>query len=85
MTLNLKNNKLTRITPNLGYNLFHLKYFDASVNQLNTLPYSISYLRLEMLDLQGNPFDFKKCVTQEKDKKFVTLAELCARQVINKR
>lgn len=85
ITLNLKSNQLKYLYPNFGYNLLSLKYFDASMNQLNSLPYSVSYMRLEMLDLQGNQFDFTQLLNKPKESKFPTLVEIAARQVINKR
>ena len=85
VTLNLKSNKLKYLYPNFGYNLLCLKYFDASMNQLDSLPYSVSYLRLEMLDLQGNPFDFLQNLNKPNKVKFPTLVEIAARQVVNKR
>lgn len=84
-TLNLKSNKIIKLTPNFGYKLLNLKYFDVSMNQLNVLPYSLSYLRLEMLDLQGNPYDFGSYLVKPKQHKFPTLVELAARKIVNKK
>jgi len=81
----LKSNKIEFITPNFGYNFLHLKHLDASNNLLDTLPFSLSYLRLETLELQNNPFDFGKLLKRENEKKFPTLVEICARKIINKK
>lgn len=86
MTLSFKNNKIVHLPPNFGYNLLNLKYLDASINQFDTIPHSFSYLRLEIIDLAGNPFDYTKLLSKPAEKnKFPTLVEIATRYVINRK
>ncbi len=87
ITLSLNNNQLTQLPANFGYCLLSLKYLFITSNQLNSIPHSFSFLRLEMLDLQTNPFDFKSIInkTTNPSTKFPSLVELASRFVANKR
>ena len=85
--LNLSNNYLKYINCNFGYKIFYLKFLYMSGNQLSSLPYSMSHLRLEMLELHDNPFEYTLIVPNLNisHKKFPTLVEICSRFVINKK
>jgi Leucine-rich repeat (LRR) protein len=85
--LRVTNNVLHTFWSNFGYSFMSLKNFYASNNQLRFLPYSCSHLRLEMLEMHDNPFEFKQMGLNLNTelKKFPTMVEICARQVLNKK
>ena len=84
--LNLNKNNISYIHHNLGFLLFNLKVFLASDNKLNTLPYSLSYLRLESIDLQNNPYDYMHLIEKQTvNLKFPSLVEISARLVVDKK
>lgn len=82
--LRITNNLIANVWSNFGHGFMSLKNFYASNNQLKSLPYSCSHMRLEMLELHDNPFVFTQ-VTPNLNVKFQTMVEICARQVLNKR
>ena len=81
------NNALHTLWNNFGYSFMSLKNFYASSNQLKCLPYSCSHMRLEMLEMHDNPFEFTQVALNlsTEFKKFPTMVELCAREVLNKK
>ena len=85
--MRVNNNLLTSICHNFGYFFMNLKLFYGSNNQLSNLPYSWSHMRLEMLELNDNPFVYALTIPNVSmaSKKFPTLVELSARQVVNKK
>ena len=85
--LRITNNLIAGICTSFGFNFTSLKHFYASSNQLKVLPYSCSHLRLEMLELHENPFEYSHLAPNFslEFKNFPTMVELCARSVVNKR
>ena len=86
--LNVSFNALRYISFDFGYNLFNLRQFYANDNQLLSVPYSFSHLRLQLVEMHNNPFDYKTVgvdINVPSAKKFPTLVELCARNVVNKK
>lgn len=85
--LKLNNNLITSFYTNFGYFFVCLKNFYASNNKLINLPFSVSHLRLEMLELNDNPFEFSPVQNNMNNNTvtFPSLVELCARQVVNKK
>jgi len=55
VTLKLSNNKLTHLPPNLWL-LNKLKHFSASENLLIHLPGTMTMLKLDFVNVSGNPF-----------------------------
>jgi hypothetical protein len=88
--LKINHNRIKSLCDGFGYYLSSsLSNFYANNNELNCLPYSCSYLRLEMLELQDNPFEYNLLIMPNLNnlthKKFPTLVELSARFISNKK
>lgn len=85
--LNISNNLLKYINSNFGYKFLYLKNLYMNVNQLGSLPYSFSHLRLEMLEMHDNPFEYNLIVANLNifHKKFPTLVEIASRLIINRK
>jgi LRR-repeat protein 1 len=73
-------NVLTTIPRNFG-KLSNLKFFSASDNQIEVLPHSFAKLKLESVDLFGNPFSPPGLVERRGDLNLPPLKELSARTV----
>ena len=86
-TLRLNNNQICYISDKIGNYMLALKHFYANNNQMANLPFSFSYLRLEMLELNNNPFEYVENVSDLSllPRIFPSMAELCARQVVNQK
>jgi Leucine-rich repeat (LRR) protein len=86
-TLKLNNNSIVFLNNNFGHLLPTLKFLYLSNNKLKFLPYSMTNLRLETLELQMN--DFQEIDANESGAKlnrlYPTLTELVARVVLDKR
>jgi Leucine-rich repeat (LRR) protein len=84
-TLKLNNNSISFLNSNFGYLMYCLKNLDLSNNYLNFVPYSISNLRLDMLDLQMN--DFKEVDSNffKLNRLYPKLVELASRAVVDKK
>ena len=62
-----------------------LKVFTCSQNYIKVMPPTFGDLRLEALDVSGNPFDTNNGKTVEHLKDVLSLMEQCARVVRNKK
>lgn len=91
--LNLSNNGLKYVNSNFGYKLVYLKSFYMTNNLFTSLPFSFSYLRLQMLELHDNPFQYISPVPEVKStvrddvshSQFPSLVEICARTIVGKK
>jgi Leucine-rich repeat (LRR) protein len=86
--IRLNNNEIRCFSAKFGYSLCSLQMLNASYNKLVNIPFSLSHLRLEMLELNDNPFDTSLPNSFNLNsalKTFPRLVELCARQIINKK
>jgi len=86
--LRLNNNEIVCFSAKFGYSLSSLQTLNASCNKLVNMPHSLSYLRLEMLELNDNPFETSLPNSQSLNstlKTFPRLVELCARQITNRK
>lgn len=84
--LKLSNNDLCHIHPNFGYELTKLKTIYLADNPLKYVPYSITKLRFEFIEIQNNDFDFSLLDRNLNDnKKFPKLVEIASRKVLNSR
>lgn len=79
--LKLDCNQLHVLPRGFGKLQVNLRFFSASSNQLVVLPHSFSHLRLESLDLFGNPFQAIGLVRRCNNLSLPTLNELAAREV----
>jgi len=86
LRLRLNNNQIKYVNSNFGYLLRSLKALYVSDNQLQYLPFSITKLRMEMIDVQNNQFELAP-ITKNLNLQFnfPKLAELCSRVVVNSR
>ena len=80
VTLRLDCNQL-RLLPRSFGKLTSLRFLFASSNKLAVLPHSFSYLKLESLDLFGNPFKASGLVKRCSNLSLPTLVEISGRVV----
>lgn len=83
--LDINSNQLKYVDCYFGHYLFRLKNLNGCDNQLNYLPFSLSQMRFEKLELTNNPFQNQSKTNDSDFKKFPKLVELCARTVVDKR
>lgn len=88
--LRFNNNKLKNVYSKIGDYMTSLKHLYANNNEFVNLPYSFSYLRLEMLELHDNPFEYIIFTNTNKldngnQGNFPSLVELCARAIVDKK
>ncbi|XP_006825268.1 leucine-rich repeat protein 1-like [Saccoglossus kowalevskii] len=76
----LERNEIMRLPQAIG-RLQQLRFFSAGHNQIKTLPAGFIRLRLDSLDLFGNPFLDDGPSTATSRLKFPTLLEIAARMV----
>ncbi|XP_018619596.2 leucine-rich repeat protein 1 [Scleropages formosus] len=83
--LKLDSNRLTQLPPGFG-RLTKLQSFSATHNQLPFLPSDFLHLRLQNLDLFGNPFNQNNPFDYTMHLTFpLTLLEMASRAVVNHR
>ncbi|CAG9830763.1 unnamed protein product [Diabrotica balteata] len=86
-TLNLNNNCLKKLIPGIG-KLRNLKIFNASNNELSTLPGNVKSLSLKSIDLSHNNFQQNiptRSVSSSEPLPVCTLKEYAGRKVLGAR
>ena len=78
--LRLECNQLQFLPRSFG-KLSNLRFFFASSNKLVVLPHSFSSLKLESLDLFGNPFKASGLIKRSNNLSLPTLVEIAGRMV----
>ena len=84
VTLKVDNNEILGLPVQFG-TLSNLKILTAANNKIKKLPGTFQMLRLDTLDLFGNPFDAISESLPVKTQGFPTLQELAARFIIKNR
>uniref|UniRef100_A0A2P2HWB4 Leucine-rich repeat and death domain-containing protein 1-like n=1 Tax=Hirondellea gigas TaxID=1518452 RepID=A0A2P2HWB4_9CRUS len=74
-TLSVGSNKLRRLPHNI-FRMRTLKYLDISSNNLDSLPFCLSKLRLQEMKARHNPFDLKPEILQENNDQMPSLLSL---------
>lgn len=84
--LRLNANNIKAFHSDFGYQMANLIHLFAANNQLKQLPFSVTSLRLETLELNDNPLESELLqIMGNKSGTFPTLVELSARKVVDKR
>jgi LRR-repeat protein 1 len=83
--LRINGNRLKYIENKFGYTMLNIKSLVANGNLLKSLPFSFCNLRLEMIELQSNPFEFDHNQIIDTKRKMITLTELSAKTIVNKK